>query len=117
MIKVTAWTGIWIVVAITASLILYKSISLIHFIDIMFYISGALLMFSLLTMVVRKGFFDTMFYSFRKVFGPQKIGGNLEEEEIPLLSNLIGFEYLRTFMVGLALLAVMLAALFIYYLR
>ncbi|PLS15468.1 hypothetical protein CVD28_22395 [Bacillus sp. M6-12] len=116
MIKIAKWTGIMIALALAASLLLYKSISLLYFIDILFYISGALLLFSLLTLVVRKGFFDAMFYSFRKVFGPQKIGGDLDEEDIPLLSSLIGFEYAGTFLVGLSLLAIMLVALFIYYL-
>ncbi|MDQ0217528.1 DUF3899 domain-containing protein [Peribacillus cavernae] len=114
MKRIFIWMAVVLILVFLFSLIFFREISLLHFIDISFYISGGLLTLSLLTMVIQKGFFDAIFFSFRTVFESSR-DRQLKEEKTPL-SELISFRYNSCLMVGLFLLLIMLAALFFYYL-
>jgi hypothetical protein len=109
--KILLAAMIAVMIVVLFSLIFFKEISLLHFIDISFYFSAALILVSLLTMVVQKGFFDGIFYSFRSVFNRSG-----DKEEVTPLSDLISFRYNLLLSVGLVLLIIMIGSLFFYYL-
>ncbi|MBD1383050.1 DUF3899 domain-containing protein [Metabacillus arenae] len=101
---------------VTVSFIIYKRISLVDFINISFIISGLLILFSLLLVVVNGGFFDGVSYGFRRLFqsGGKTITKKEVEEMIPL-SEMIDIEYAPILFAGILLGIIMLAGLFIYY--
>lgn len=105
------WTFVVLFLVFLLSLVIYREISLLHFINLSFYVSGGLLMLSLLTLVIQKGFFDAIFLSFRSILER----GDNKDEETPL-SALISYKYNTLLSVGLLLLLIMLGALFLYYL-
>jgi hypothetical protein len=92
--------------------LMYGEISLLHFINASFCISAGLLLLSLLTMVIQKGFFDAIFHSFRTTF---QVGARKEERnEITPISQLITFNYSPLVVVGVVLFIIMLGALYNY---
>ncbi|WP_079508101.1 DUF3899 domain-containing protein [Mesobacillus jeotgali] len=99
------------------SLVYHGEITLLSYINIIFYIASALLFTSLLVYTVNSGFFDTMSYSFRSVFARKEEGEKKKsfEEMIPL-SELVTFNANPLLIVGIFNLALMLGALYIYYL-
>ncbi|WP_180954574.1 DUF3899 domain-containing protein [Bacillus sp. V5-8f] len=111
MKKTFFWTATSIFLVLLLSVLLYRELSLLHFINLTFYIAGGLLSVSLLAMVTQKGFFDAIFLSFRTVLDRT----DNKEEKKPL-SKLISFDYSTLFSVGISLLVIMLAALSLYYL-
>ncbi|MCM3595236.1 DUF3899 domain-containing protein [Metabacillus idriensis] len=99
------------------SLLFYGEITLLHYINISFYISGILLFISLFLLVAEGGFFDGITQGFRRTF--QSKGSNLEKEEVEemrLFSELLSIEYMPFLLAGLLLAATMLAGLMLYYL-
>ncbi|CAH0344478.1 DUF3899 domain-containing protein [Bacillus sp. CECT 9360] len=114
MKKIFIWTAIALGLVFSISFISYGEITLLYFINITFYIAGGLLMLSLFTIVVQRGFFDAIFYSFRTVFESSE-SRQKKEEKTPL-SELVSFPYNSLVVVGLILLLFVLGALFIYYL-
>ena len=114
MKKYSLWTSFFIFLAICLSFIIYHELSLLYFIDITFYLASFILLFTLLTFVIQNGLFDGIFYSFRKFFESQKPTG--EQEEISRLSDLLSINLGVFFLIGLSLLVVVFAGLFIYYL-
>ena len=54
-------TVIGLLLAIVLPLVMYQELSWLHFINMMFYIVGGLFIFSLLSFVIQKGFFDVTF--------------------------------------------------------
>lgn len=99
------------------SLILYKKITLISFINLSFYVSSLLILFSLLVFVVQKGFFDGISYGFRKLFkrnNKDPFGSYEQEEEILPLSEMIRISFSPLLISGLILLLLMLIGLWIY---
>lgn len=114
MKKYVFWTSFFLLLAVTLSLIIYHELSLLYFIDITFYLASFILLFTLLTFVIQNGLFDGIFYSFRKFFESQKPSG--EQEEISRLSDLLSINLGVFFLIGLSLLVVVFAGLFLYYL-
>ncbi|MGG4488785.1 DUF3899 domain-containing protein [Metabacillus idriensis] len=99
------------------SLLFYGEITLLHYINISFYISGILLFISLFLLVAEGGFFDAITLGFRRTF--QSKGRDLEKEEaeeMRLFSELLSIEYMPFLSAGMLLAATMLAGLMIYYL-
>jgi hypothetical protein len=99
------------------SLILYKEITLISFINLSFYVSSLLILFSLLVFVVQKGFFDGVSYGFRKLFkrnNKDRFGSYEQEDEILPLSEMIRISFSPLLISGLILLLFMLIGLWIY---
>lgn len=99
------------------SLLFYREITLLHYINISFYISGILLFISLFLLVAEGGFFDGITQGFRRTF--QSKGRELEKEEVEemrLFSELLSIEYMPFLLAGLFLAATMLAGLMLYYL-
>ncbi|MBT2678215.1 DUF3899 domain-containing protein [Bacillus sp. ISL-35] len=99
------------------SLLYHRSLTLLSYIDISFYIASALLFTSLIVYSVNSGFFDTMSYSFRTVFSKKEDGEKKKSfEDMTPLSELVTFNANPLLIVGLLDLALMLAALYVYYL-
>lgn len=114
MRKILMWTAMALGFVFLISFIAHREITLLHFINITFYISGGLLLISLFTMVIQKGFFDAISYSFRTVFESSE-SREKREKKTPL-SELISFQYSALVGVGLILLLFVLGGLFVYYL-
>jgi uncharacterized membrane protein SpoIIM required for sporulation len=99
------------------SFVYQGSITLLSYINFVFYIASALLFTSLLVYTVNSGFFDTMSYSFRSVFARKEEGEKQKSfEEMTPLSELVTFNANPLLIIGLLDLALMLGALYIYYL-
>ena len=81
---------IGLLLAIFLPLVMNQELSWLHFINSMFYIVGALITLSLISLVIQKGFFDVTFISFRKLFKPH-VQTQDEEDEIRRLSEIISF--------------------------
>ncbi|WP_158555875.1 DUF3899 domain-containing protein [Peribacillus glennii] len=113
MKKILKWTGVALILIFLLSFLLYREISLLHFINISFYISGTLLCLSLFSMVIQTGFFDRIFFGFRTVMTR---GDNSGKEKITPLSELVSFRYNAMLASGILLLSFMLVALIFYYL-
>ncbi|WP_409304654.1 DUF3899 domain-containing protein [Peribacillus sp. SCS-155] len=112
--KMLLWTGLSLFAVILLSFFAYRRINLFTFINSSFYVSGALLIISFLTLVIQKGFFDGIFYGFRSL---TQLRDNSEgNEEITPLSELISFKYSTMLGTGLIMLFLMLIALIGYYL-
>ncbi|MFJ7637478.1 DUF3899 domain-containing protein [Peribacillus sp. NPDC097225] len=116
MKKILIGTGFGIVLSILLSLIFHQALSLLNFINMTFYISGGLILLALVTFVVQRGFFDVVFYSFRRVFQIQNQHVGEEKEDIPKLSDIISLSSSFTLVVGLILFCIMLLSLAVYYL-
>ncbi|WP_338787412.1 DUF3899 domain-containing protein [Metabacillus sp. FJAT-53654] len=102
---------------ILLSFFIYQKLTLLSFINISFIIAGSLLFLSLLTMTVKGGFFDGISYGFRRMFISK--GQELSKKEINEMtpvSELLNFDHSSILFCGLLMTAIMLVALFIYYL-
>ena len=115
MKKILIGTGSGIALSILLSLIFHHALSLLDFINMTFYISGGLILLSLVTFVVQRGFFDVAFYSFRRVFQIQNQHIGEEKEDIPKLSDIISLSSSYSLVLGLIMLCIMLLSLAIYY--
>ncbi|WP_028393142.1 DUF3899 domain-containing protein [Bacillus cihuensis] len=115
MKKTMIWTGAMVLLSLILSLVFYHEITLRSFLDMIFYIAGLLLTFSLFTFVLQKGFFDVIHYSFRKVL-PSKSTETEEKSEIRKLSELITFNLSVPFSTGFTLLLILIIGLYVYYL-
>lgn len=113
MKKTLIWTGLLTAAAFLISAAAARGFSLLSFINTIFYITAFMLLLALLTTIVQKGFFDGIFFSFRRVFEIQQPD---DGEEISRLSDMFRSSPGPFFRVGAALLAIMLAALGLYYL-
>ncbi|SFB97685.1 protein of unknown function [Bacillus sp. OV322] len=90
-------------------------LSLLHFINMSFYVGGAVLFIGILGFVTQKGFFDGISYSFRRIFRAKYESGD-ELEDIPRLSGIVSMDLRPALFSGLLLLAIMMVSLYIYYL-
>ena len=115
MKKILIGMGSGIALSILLSLIFHQDLSLLNFINMTFYISGGLILLSLVTFVVQRGFFDIVFYSFRRVFQIQNQHIGEEKEDIPKLSDIISLSSSYSLVLGLIMLCIMLLSLAIYY--
>lgn len=112
----TVFTGSFVLVLLL-SLLFYREITILHYINISFYISGVLLAVCLFLLVSQGGFFDGITQGFRRTF--QSKGKDLDKEEVEemrLFSELLSIEYMPFLLAGLLLAATMLGSLFVYYL-
>ncbi|WP_110929088.1 DUF3899 domain-containing protein [Bacillus massiliglaciei] len=114
--RITVYTIICLLLSVLLSFICYKKISLLHFIDLSFYIAGALFIYSLLTFVIQKGFFDRIFESFRIFAHSEKKLSDDEEADPRSLSELISLPTAAAFGTCIAMLVIVVVALYIYYL-
>ena len=96
------------------SLFVYREISLLHYINISFYISFLFILFSLLIYTINTGFFDLMAHSFQKVFARNHVS-NEQKEEIKPLSQLITTNYSPLSIAGIIQLLLTLVSLFLFY--
>lgn len=99
------------------SLIFFKEISLLIFINVSFYVASAMLFTSLMIYTVNSGFFDTMSYSFRAIFASSDENEKKRSiEEITPLSEMVTINTFPVLAIGLFDFILMLAGLFFYYL-
>lgn len=98
---------------ILLSLLSYGGISLLFYINISFYVGALFIFLALLFITVKSGFFDAMTKSLRTVFRGRQISKK-EAEEMTLPSEIISFNFYPLLWHGLAIIAVMLIALYIY---
>ncbi|WLR42945.1 DUF3899 domain-containing protein [Bacillus carboniphilus] len=89
---------------------------LLHFINSTFYLASGLIIVSSFLFTTKKGFFDAITISFRKVLptiSNRWDRDDLEEMSIP--SELVSFNISAIFTAGMALLATMLLSLLFFY--
>lgn len=98
------------------SLILYRNISLLHYINLSFYLSLLCIMFSLTIFTINTGFFDVTDRSFRRLLFAKRGVSKEHIEQIRPLSEMITFNYLPLLISGILTFTCMLTALFFYYL-
>ncbi|MEA3322172.1 MAG: DUF3899 domain-containing protein [Bacillota bacterium] len=101
------------------SWIYYGEITLLSFINTSFIISSVFIFISLFTLVVQKGFFDGITYSFRRIFASSQPDKELEEdirnEMRPPSELLQPVSTQQILLASLLLLICMLISLFMYY--
>ena len=107
-------TAAGLLLSIFLALVIFQELSWLLFINMTFYVVIVLFCISLLALVIQKGFFDVVFYSFRK-FSKSEVDSLNEEKEIRKLSEIFSLPYRHIFIVGLILTCIMLIALNFYY--
>jgi hypothetical protein len=105
--------AIYQVIIFLFAFIFYHKVSLLNYINISFYISGALLLTSFLVYTIHSGFFDVIFKSLNLAFS--KGDAKRKWDEIPSLSRLITINNRPLLFYGLSNALFMLVALFFYY--
>lgn len=95
---------------ILLSLLSYKDISLLSYINISFYIGSLFIFIGLLFLTVKSGFFDGITTSFRRVIRGREISKK-EVEEMALPSEMIGFNVNPLLWNGIVVIIIMLLAL------
>ncbi|NLP50714.1 DUF3899 domain-containing protein [Bacillus sp. RO1] len=97
----------------------YGEINLLSFINTSFIISSVFIFISLFTLVVQKGFFDGITYSFRRIFASSQPDKELEQdirnEMRPPSELLQPVSTQQILLASLLLLICMLISLFMYY--
>ncbi|WP_019240495.1 MULTISPECIES: DUF3899 domain-containing protein [Bacillus] len=105
-----------LILTILLSWIVYEQLSLLQFINISFYFSSAYIILGLVILVVEKGFFDGISYSFRRMFKRNSVPEAEEDvNHITPLSELISLPYSQLLYSGLIVLIIMSIALWFYY--
>ncbi|TYS65705.1 DUF3899 domain-containing protein [Sutcliffiella horikoshii] len=101
------------------SWIYYGEITLLSFINTSFIISSVIIFISLFTLVVQKGFFDGITYSFRRIFASSQPDKELEQdirnEMRPPSELLQPVSTQQLLLASLLLLICMFISLFMYY--
>ncbi|WP_157663735.1 DUF3899 domain-containing protein [Sutcliffiella horikoshii] len=101
------------------SWIYYGGINLLNFINTSFTISSIFIFISLFTLVVQKGFFDGITYSFRRIFASTQPDKELEQdirnEMRPPSELLQPLSTQHIFTASMLLFLCMLISLFMYY--
>ena len=101
------------VVIFVLMLVVYKSIQLVPYINMSFFVGGTITFVGLMTYVVSGGFFDFFTESTRKVFTPKHMKKEADQMRLP--SEIFSFPYKPIIALGLSNLFCMCIALFIYY--
>ncbi|MGN1401508.1 MAG: DUF3899 domain-containing protein [Bacillus sp. (in: firmicutes)] len=105
-----------LLLTILLSLLIHKELSLLHFINISFYFCSAYIMAGALFLVIDRGFFDGISYSFRKMFrNTNKMETEDDKNEIIPLSELFTMPYSSLLYSGLIIMAFMLVGLWLWY--
>ncbi len=101
------------------SYLYYGSVTLLTFINTSFTYSSILVFLSLLTLVTKRGFFDGITYSFRRIFASSQPDKQLENDirnEMRPPSELLHPLSIQPMLIAsLLLFLCMMASLFIYY--
>ncbi|MGM9923966.1 MAG: DUF3899 domain-containing protein [Bacillus sp. (in: firmicutes)] len=98
------------------SLLLYKQLALLHFINISFYISSVCIGFGLLLMIASNGFFDGITHGFRTLFRRNHRERGFEDDSrVVPLSELITLPHSPLLYSGVILLFINIVCLFFYY--
>lgn len=90
-----------------------KSISLVSYINMSFFVGGTLIFIGLLVYIVSNGFFDIFTMSMRKVFTLKRNMEDVESMRAP--SQLLDFPTAPFFQIGGTILLGMVVALLFYY--
>ncbi|WP_018664494.1 DUF3899 domain-containing protein [Heyndrickxia acidiproducens] len=105
MIKKLCW---WVaasqVVVLGCSLLFYRRIDLLSYINTSFVAGGLLLLAAMTGFIINTGFFDVIFFSFQRFY--YKSGTDIRP-----LSKLIPFRFRVPFLTGLIMMILMLIAL------
>ncbi|MDP5273340.1 DUF3899 domain-containing protein [Chengkuizengella axinellae] len=102
------------------SLLYYKEITLVSYINSIFIISAVFLLLGLFLIVVRGGFFDFFYSSIRKVVKRttrqgEMLGDDIDSMRLP--SEMSEFNFIKPLLVtGLVLFCIMMLCLLFYYL-
>ncbi|WP_060665188.1 DUF3899 domain-containing protein [Bacillus sp. CHD6a] len=111
--------SILLITTFGTSWIYYKEFTLLSFINTSFIISSIFIFISLFTLVVQKGFFDGITYSFRRIFASSQPDKELEEdirnEMRPPSELLQPVSTKQLLLASILLLFCMLISLFMYY--
>jgi hypothetical protein len=97
------------------SLIKYRSVTLLQYINISFVISGIFFFCAIFLFLASSGFFDITHAGFRKVFKKQRSEDEEQGEELRSLSELMDINFSPLLINGIIMIAIMLIALFFYY--
>lgn len=115
MKKILIGTISGMAISILLTFMFHQRLTLLNFINMTFYVSGGLILLSLVTFVVQRGFFDVVFYSFRRLFQIQNQHLGEEKEDIPKLSDVVSLPSSLSLLIGLIMMAIMLISLAFYY--
>ena len=110
--KLFSLTTATLLLTIILSLLFYREISLLHFINISFYFCYAYISIGILLFIVNKGFFDGISYSFRRLL---RRNNKEEESEITPLSEIVAIPHSLLLKSGIILVFIMCIGLVIYY--
>ncbi|MEK3952786.1 DUF3899 domain-containing protein [Psychrobacillus sp. FSL K6-1464] len=101
------------VIIVTLMLAVNKTIQLVPYINMSFFVGGTITFIGLMTYVVSGGFFDFFTESTRKVFTPKHMKNDVSQMRLP--SEVFSFPHKPIIALGLSSLFCMCIALFIYY--
>ncbi|MFS0750036.1 DUF3899 domain-containing protein [Oceanobacillus sp. 1P07AA] len=103
--KVFLWVGISQLLIILITLLMYKRLDLLSYINVAFVIGSILLLISLTLFVIKGRFFDIVFFSFQNIFS------RMEDKDRSPLSKLVPQNYSALFIASIVTIVIMLAAL------
>jgi len=106
--KILLWNGITQLLILLFTIIFYKSMNLLSYINVSFIIGFAFILLAMIGYVVKGRFFDIIFYSFQNIFGQVK-----EKDRRPL-SHLVPQNYQLPLITGIVTILFMLIALALY---
>ncbi|MBT2217328.1 DUF3899 domain-containing protein [Virgibacillus dakarensis] len=106
--KFLIWIGISQLLILFFSIIFYKRIDLLSYINVSFIIGSILILISMAGYVMKGRFFDVVFYSFQHIFS------RMTERERRPLSQLVPQNYLLPFTAGVVTILLMLCSLLLY---
>ncbi|WP_404449285.1 DUF3899 domain-containing protein [Sutcliffiella horikoshii] len=117
------WSFLFFIILLVATLstswIYYGKITLLTFINTSFTVSSTFIFVSLFILVVQKGFFDGITYSFRRIFAstqPDKeLENDIRNEMRPPSELLQPLSMQHVFIASFLLFLGMLISLFVYY--
>ncbi|MDX8045784.1 DUF3899 domain-containing protein [Gracilibacillus sp. S3-1-1] len=107
-----------LVVCIILSFLFYRSLSVVHYSDTLFYIGTAYVMIGLFLFVVSRKFFDITASSFQKVLSKTNRKKQLEDKhtEYMLPSERVNKNWIRFFLInGISLNIIMFIFLLLFY--
>lgn len=106
--KTFIWIGMSQALILLLSVMFYKRIDLLSYINVSFIIGSILILISLTGYVINGRFFDIVFFSFQHIFS------QLNDKGRRPLSQLVPQSYLLPFTTGIFAILLMLLSLFIY---
>ena len=101
------------VIILILTLLVYKDIQLVSYINMSFFVGGTITFIGLMTYVISGGFFDFFTASTRKIFTPRHMKKEAKQMRLP--SEVFSFPHKPIIALGLSNLLCMSIALFVYY--